>query len=143
MGDLARILKAILHQNPKGISNIVAKLKSLREKVIDCLLQLIKTEIDGLCSVKNPSILRKTTKKERAERAPIFYLFLHACCSKCKGTAKDFEWFPAMAVAGSVLLKQRNLLYECFSFHNRTNCKNQVVAGESARKKNMCDFTRN
>ena len=54
VGDFAKIVKAILHQNPKGIATVVVKSKSLREKVIDCLLQLIKTEIDGLCSVKNP-----------------------------------------------------------------------------------------
>ena len=52
MGDFAKIVKAILHQNPTGIANVVVKSKSLREKVIDCLLQLIKTEITGLCSVK-------------------------------------------------------------------------------------------
>ena len=67
MGDFAKIVKAILHQNPKGIANVVVKSKSLREKVIDCLLQLIKTEIAGLCSVKNPSILRQTTKEDLLE----------------------------------------------------------------------------
>ena len=120
VGDFAKIVKAILHQNPTGIANVVVKSKQLREKVVDRLLRLIKTEIDDLCSVKNPSILRGTTKEkllefslekvcdEWAERAPMFHSFLRACCSKSRGTAKDLEWSPAMAVAGSVLLKQRN-----------------------------------
>ena len=120
VGDFAKIVKAILPQNPTGIANVVVKSKQLREKVVDRLLRLIKTEIDDLCSVKKPSILRGTTKEkllefslekvcdEWAERAPMFHSFLRACCSKSRGTAKDLEWSPAMAVAGSVLLKQRN-----------------------------------
>ena len=154
VGDFAKIVKAILHQNPKGVANVVVKSKSLREKVIDCLLQLIKTEIDGLCSVKNPSILRKTTKEdllefslekvcsEWAERAPIFYLFLRGCCSKCKSTAKDFEWFPAMAVAGSVLLKQRNKHMNALASIIGLIVKTKSLEVSQLEKK-TCDFARN
>ena len=154
MGDFAKIVKAILHQNPKGIANVVVKSKSLREKVIDCLLQLIKTEIAGLCSVKNPSILRKTTKEdllefslekvcsEWAERAPIFYLFLRGCCSKCKSTAKDLEWFPAMAVAGSVLLKQCNKHMNALASIIGLIVKTKSLEVSQLEKK-TCDFARN
>lgn len=53
VGDFAKIVKAILHQNPAGIANIVVKSKHLREKVVDGLLKLIKTIRDSIDIVMN------------------------------------------------------------------------------------------
>ena len=74
-------------------------------------------EVSGLCSKSRPSPLKKTSKEdlqnfdllklcqECQERAPIFYAFLLNAGSRRnrKGT-----WFGSVALAGSILLKQRN-----------------------------------
>ena len=51
---------------------------------------------------------------EWKERAPIFYAFLMTCATT---TRKEIapEWLPSIAVAGSILLKQRNSHRRYFS----------------------------
>ena len=44
--------------------------------------------------------------KEWKERAPLFYSFLMTCATVKE---KGCDWIPAMAVAGSTLLKCRNM----------------------------------
>ena len=44
---------------------------------------------------------------EWKERAPIFYTFLMACATTTRNEIAP-EWLPSMAVAGLILLKQRN-----------------------------------
>lgn len=117
-GDFAKLGKALVHENNVGIANTVTKSIHLREKVIERILRLLKNEIEDLCSTGKPSLLRGTTKEklsnfkleklceEWAERAPLFYSFLRVCCFK--SNKEDANWCPGMAMAGSVLLKQRN-----------------------------------
>jgi hypothetical protein len=110
--------KALAHGPPQRIAKAVLKCKPLTKFVIENVLRLITTEVYGLCSRKNPSLLRKTGKEaivnfnfeslcdEWKERAPIFYSFLMTVgVSK---VTKDAKWLPSVALAGSVLLKQRN-----------------------------------
>ena len=71
----------------------------------------------GLCSKNNPSLLRKSSKEgltdfdlqhvceEWKVRAPLFYSFLTSACNK---RTKASSWLGSVAVAGSILLKQRN-----------------------------------
>jgi hypothetical protein len=78
-------------------------------------MKLLSNEVSALCSRNNPSLLRKCGKKdlvnfdlqslceEWKERAPLFFSFLMTCC-----TNEAVKWLPSAAVAGSVLLKQRN-----------------------------------
>jgi len=78
---------------------------------------LAKECID-LCSKKKPSLLRSSGPeemlnfslsklcKEWKERAPLFYSFLMTCAT---GKDKKIDWFPSVAVAGSALLKERNM----------------------------------
>lgn len=96
---------------------------TLKNIVVDKVLQLLTVQLNGLCSRKQPSMLRANTKEEIVnfdlekvclewkERAPIFYAFLMTCASTRKEKAP--EWFPSIAVAGSILLKQRNSHMSC------------------------------
>lgn len=71
-----------------------------------------------LCCEKNPSLLRKSSKEglidfdiqhvceEWKVRAPLFYSFLMTSASNKR--TKVSSWFWSVAVAGSVLLNQRN-----------------------------------
>ena len=78
------------------------------------VLQLMTLQLNELCSRRKPSLLRATTKghltqfdfqnfqkliSEWKERAPIFYAFLVTCASSQK---ENPEWFPSVAVAGSI-----------------------------------------
>ena len=82
------------------------------------MLKIVSKEVTGLCSNSNPSLLRKSGKKdlekfdlERVcnkwrERAPVFYSFLLTTCINKR--TKDSTWFGSLALAGSILLKQKN-----------------------------------
>lgn len=82
------------------------------------VLKTVSKETTGLCSKNNPSLLRKTDKtslekfdlepvcNEWRERAPVFYSFLLTSCVNKR--TKTSTWFESLALAGSILLKQRN-----------------------------------
>lgn len=118
-GDMEPIVKALAHGPPSRIAKTVLKCKTLRTEIISQVLRVVASEMNELCSKKNPSILRKTSKDdlinfdmkklcdEWKERAPVFYSFL-LICSSSKNTSSTANWFPSIAIAGSVLLKQRN-----------------------------------
>lgn len=109
--------KALLHGPPSRVATAVLKCAPVTQLVIGKLLRLLKTEVGDLCSKKKPSSLRNCTKEglmnfdfedlcnERKERAPIFYSFLLTASGSREKTT---TWLPSMAVAGSILLKQRN-----------------------------------
>lgn len=118
-GEMEPIVKALAHGPPSRIAKTVLKCKTLRTEIISQVLRVVASEMNELCSKKNPSILRKTSKDdlinfdmknlcdEWKERAPVFYSFL-LTCSSSKNTSSTANWFPSIAIAGSVLLKQRN-----------------------------------
>ena len=109
--------KALVHGPPSRIATAVMKCTPLTHLVIEKVLRLLKTEVGDLCSKKKPSLLRNCTKealttfgfeelcREWSERAPVFYSFLLTACST--GNSR-ITWLPSMAIAGSILLKQRN-----------------------------------
>ena len=118
--DFAKIGKALLRGDYGSIAKVVTTSSILRKEVLERLLKLLTKEIDNLCSTKNPSLLRGTTKEklltfkleklcdEWELRAPLFSSFLRACCLKSDQSVGETKWYPAMVIAGSVLLKQRN-----------------------------------
>ena len=81
-------------------------------------MKIVSKEVTGLCSKTNPSLLRKKGKEdlekfdlelvcsERCDRAPVFYSFL--LTSAVNKRTKHSTWFGSLALAGSVLLKQKN-----------------------------------
>jgi len=118
-GDLESLGKALAHGPPSRIAKAILKSKTLRTEVISQVLRVVSSEVNHLCSRRNPSLLRKTCKddllnfdmrklcEEWKERAPVFYAFLLTCtCCSTKSTTR--KWVPSIAISGSVLLKQRN-----------------------------------
>lgn len=93
--------------------------QTMRRLVVTRVLALVVKEVSGLCSLKDPSLLRKTSKEELTKfdfkslceewqaRAPIFHSFLLASACTKKNIAQT-TWLPSMALSGSILLKQRN-----------------------------------
>lgn len=116
--DYEALGKSLIHGPPSRIATAVLKCAPLTHLVIEKVLRLLKAEVGDLCSKKNPSSLRNCTKEalinfdleklcnEWKERAPLFYSFLLTVTSG--KSQKSTTWFPSMAVAGSILLKQRN-----------------------------------
>jgi len=110
--------KALVHGPPERIANAVMKCEPVINIVIKHIMNKVLKEVNGLCARKSPSILRKAGKEdlmnfsmqsmcqEWKERAPIFYAFLMTTALS-QGT-KDASWLPSVAVAGSILLKQRS-----------------------------------
>lgn len=108
--------KALAHGPPQRIAKAIFKNLELKKLVIEKVLRLLTSEASSLCSRKEPSLLRKTAKsdidkfsfsslcEEWKIKAPIFYSFLMSIAG-----SKNATWLPSVAVAGSVLLKQRNV----------------------------------
>lgn len=110
--------KALVHGIPKRIANAVMKCKPISKFVVENVLCTVSTEVNSLCSRKNPSLLRKTGKQDLMKysmqtlclewktRSPIFYAFLMTV--SLSRNNKQSHWLPSVALAGSILLKQRN-----------------------------------
>ena len=119
--DLAVLGKAIAFGFEQHIAKAILKNVQLKKIVVENVLQLMMSQINGICSRKQPSMVRANTKKETVnfdfeklclewkERAPIFYAFLMTCATTTRKEVAP-EWLPSIAVAGSILLKQRNSL---------------------------------
>ncbi|KAK3709658.1 hypothetical protein QZH41_010997 [Actinostola sp. cb2023] len=112
--------KALFHGPPSRIATAVIRCEPVRKEVVKKILGIVKNEVDDLCSRQKPSMLRKSGKddlmkfdmqllcQEWMSKAPLFYSFLLTCASSKNTSNTTLNWFPSIAVAGSVLLKQRN-----------------------------------
>ena len=117
-GSYQGIGKALAHGVPSQIASAVMKNSTLRNHIMNRTLKTLSQEVSALCSTKNPSLVRKSGKEDLAkfdlqnicnewkERAPLFYSFLMT--SAVNKRTKDYTWFSSVALAGSVLLKQKN-----------------------------------
>lgn len=117
-GTYQNVGKALAHGVPSRIAAAVMNCLPVRNHILEKVMKVVSKEVTGLCSKTNPSLVRKTGKKdlekfdvedvckEWRERAPIFYSFL--LTSAVNKNTKSSTWFGSLAVAGSVLLKQRN-----------------------------------
>ena len=117
--DFAVLGKAIVSGFEQRIAKAILKNVTLKKIVVEKVLQLMTSQINGICSRKQPSMLRANTKEEIVnfdfeklclewkERAPIFYAFLMTCATTTRKENAP-QWLPSIAVAGSILLKQRN-----------------------------------
>ena len=63
-GEMEPIVKALAHGPPSRIAKTVLKCKTLRTEIISQVLRVVASEMNELCSKKNPSILRKTSKDD-------------------------------------------------------------------------------
>ena len=90
--------------------------------MLKLFLKEVAKECTGIVSRKKPSLLRKTSAAdmkelsfqkacfELKERSPLFYSVLMTAAIPSggrKGNAEVEKWLSSVAVAGSVLLKQR------------------------------------
>lgn len=110
--------KALAHGIPSRVANAAMNCQPVRKHIVEKTLGILKKEITGLCSKNNPSLLRKSSKEgltdfdlqhvceEWKVRAPLFYSFLMTSATNKR--TKASSWFGSVAVAGSVLLKQRS-----------------------------------
>ena len=117
--DLQTLGKALARWGTyKQIADAAFRCPSLKTHLITNTLQALGKECNDLCSRKTPSLLRKSRPDEMEnfsfqklceewkQRAPLFYSFLVTCATVKE---KGGEWTPAMAIAGSALLKNRNV----------------------------------
>ena len=117
-GTYQNVGKALAHGIPSRIATAVMDCPLVRNHIVEKVMKVVSKEVTGLCSKTNPSLLRKTGKedlekfdmelvcKEWRERAPVFYSFL--LTSAANKSTKSSTWFGSLALALSVLLKQRN-----------------------------------
>lgn len=117
-GGYQAIGKALAHGVPSQIASAALKHPAVRKQLLVKTFQLMSKEITSLCSIKTPSLLRKSGKEDLSnfnlqniceewkQKAPIFYSFLMT--SAVNKRTKNYSWFPSVCVAGSVLLKQRS-----------------------------------
>lgn len=102
------------------IANAIFKIKPLKVEVTKCFLRQLSTECADLTSKKNPSILRKSTTEdirrfelkkvceELKERAPLYYaVLLTSAVSNRRKDSDTIDFLPSVAVAGSILLRER------------------------------------
>jgi len=123
-GEFASLGKAIVHgstPDPDKIARAVMKSDSLCNSVENLVLEKLSSQLNQLCARKKPSLLRQTDKdallnfslvklcEEWKARAPLFFSFLMSCATNINNNnTKSKFCLPGVAVAGSVLLKQRN-----------------------------------
>lgn len=117
-GNFAKIGKALARGPLKRLAGAALADKKLGDEIIEKIAHMVTNECNSLCSRSKPSLLRKTGKEdltnfsfkniclEWKERAPIFYKVLMTCARR--KLSDHVEWLPSVAMAGSVLLKQRN-----------------------------------
>ena len=110
--------KALVHGVPSRITRAIMNCPPVKKHVIEKVMKVVSKEVAGLCSKTNPSLLRKTAKEdlekfdlehvcsEWRERPPVFYSFL--LTSAANKSSRSSTWFGSLALAGLVLLKQRN-----------------------------------
>ena len=113
-----------------------------------CFLRELSRECAELTSKKNPSILRKTTTDDIRKfelrkvceglknRAPLYYsmLLTSAVPSRKKDMISSPDFFPSVAVAGSILLRERCM------FLNATQIMVSLVLKFSAIQVCMIDY---
>ena len=93
----------------------------IREQLISFFLKEIDKECCNMCSSKNPSLLRKTAKKEIVnfsftkldeevkQRTPLLRsVLMSASVRKTKTKRPDLYWMPAICMAAGICLKNRS-----------------------------------
>ena len=118
---MAPIGKAMLRGTYQQMAHKIWQHKILRMELVKYLLRAIAAECSELCSSKTASMSRRCSSddmlkfhqealcEEWMERAPLFYSILMS--SALSGRRKDVKtvtWLPSVALAGSVLLRERS-----------------------------------
>ena len=120
IGELQPLGKALVRGTFSQIANAAYKCKHIRKELQNCVLQDLRKEMVDLCSRKTPSKCRSCSPNdmrnltvediclEWSTRAPIFYSFLMAAgVPSRRANTIPVKTLPSVAVAGSVLLRER------------------------------------
>ena len=104
----------------KQIASAAWVCADLRPHLVKELLKTVHTEYAFLCSRKEPSILRRTSKAdildfnfenlgtELQKGGPHFFSVLIATSLKKEAKESDISWLPPVYMAAAVLLKNRS-----------------------------------
>ena len=115
---LSSLGKMLVRGTYKQIASAAWKCGEVRTYLIKEVLKSIHTECANMCSRKDPSLLRKTSKSEILEfsfkslgeelnrRAPLFYGILRT--ASLKNLSGDKSWLPPVGMAAAVCLKNRS-----------------------------------
>ena len=119
--DLHQICKKLIRGRYDNLAAAVWKHDELRKHIIKLFLKELNSECEKICQMKEPSILRKTSKndmmkfsynefeKEMKERIPLFrQVLMTAALGRTKKPEDDLFWQPAVCTAASICLKIRN-----------------------------------
>ena len=119
--DLHQIGKMLCRGTYKQIANAVWRHLELRQNILQCIAKELDKECSGLCSIKQPSCLRETSKqqmlnfsfeemdRELQGRAPLLRMVLRAASLRqSKKMESDLFLLPATCMAASICLKNRS-----------------------------------
>lgn len=115
----AKIIRQLCYGEYGYAANAIWSKKELRSEILDKFLAEVSQECQDICSVKEPSMLRKCDPKslssfsaedfatELKQRAPTFHSCLEASMTIKKDLNKNKLSVPPLTMAASVLLRQR------------------------------------
>ena len=118
--NMCSLGKMLVRGTFKQIASAAWVCADLRPHLVKELLKTVHTECAFLCSRKEPSILRRTSKadildfsfenlgNELQKRVPLFFSVLRAASLKKAAKESDFSWLPPVCMAAAVLLKNRS-----------------------------------
>ena len=120
--DIESIGKAMLHGTYQQMAHKIWQYKLIKVEVMKYVIQALAAECAELfCSTKNYSMARQCGTEdmlkfqpealcqEWKERAPLFYSVLLSCAlSSRRRDVKTVTWLPSVALAGSILLRERS-----------------------------------
>ena len=113
--NMCSLGKMLVRGTFKQIASAAWVCADLRPHLVKKLLKTVHTECAFLCSQKEPSILRRTSKadildfsfenlgNELQKRVPLFFSVLRAASLKKAAKESDFSWLPPVCMAASRL----------------------------------------
>jgi hypothetical protein len=119
--DLESLGKMLCRGTYTQIALAAWRCQRVREQIVILFLREIDRECSNVCSRKNPSILRRTSKEDIVEfslnkldcelktRTPLLRSVLKvACFRKSNVERNNLYWMPAVCMASAICLKNRS-----------------------------------
>ena len=118
---MAPIGKAMLRGTYQQMAHKIWQHKVLKVELMKYVIRATAAECSELCSTKKPSMARRCSSddmlqfhpealcEEWLKRAPLFYsILLSSALSERRKDVKTVTWLPSVALAGSILLRERS-----------------------------------
>ena len=118
--NLCTLGKMLVRRTFQQIASAAWHCPELRQHLLKEILKAVHHECASLCSSKDPSILRKTSKSEIVDfsfvklqeelniRAPTFNAVLKTASLKTQDKEQNLFWIPSVSMAAAVCLKNRS-----------------------------------